>query len=43
MERKEQGKDICERIEQLIGIDNDEILNNKTKLYCEYCLSFGKE
>ena len=42
MERVEQGKDICERIEQLIDKD-DKFLNDKTKLYCEYCLSLGKE
>ena len=37
-----QCKDLCERIEQLIGVEN-EMLNNKTRLLCEHCLSFGKE
>ena len=42
MEREEQGKNICETFDQLINTD-DEFLNNKTKLYCEYTLSLGKE
>ena len=42
MERVEQGKNICEIMDQLIDTD-DEFLNNKTKLYCEYCLSLNKE
>ena len=42
MEREKQGKDICYRFDQLIDAD-DEFLNNKTKLYCEYCLSLGKK
>ena len=42
MEREEQGKNICERVDQLINKD-DEFLNNKTKLYFEYCLSLGKK
>ena len=42
MERVEQGKNICEIMDQLIDTD-DEFLNNKTKLYCEYCLSLGKK
>ena len=42
MEREEQGENICERVDQLINKD-DEFLNNKTKLYCEYCLSLGKK
>ena len=42
MEREEQGKNICETFDQLINTD-DEFLNNKTKLYCEYCLSLDKE
>ena len=42
MDRVEQGKDICETFDQLINTD-DEFLNNKTKLYCEYCLSLDKE
>ena len=41
MERKQQEKDLCLRIEQLIGVDV--ILSNKTKLLCEDCLSFGKK
>ena len=42
MDRVEQGKDICLTIDQLIKEDDD-FLNNKTKLYCEYCLSLDKE
>ena len=42
MECVEQGKYICEWIEQLIPKE-DKFLNVKTKLYCEYCLSLGKE
>ena len=42
MEREEQGKDICDRVDQLIDTD-DEFLNNKTKIYCEYCLSLDKK
>ena len=38
MEREE----LCLVIDQLIKTD-DTFLNNKTKLYCEYCLSLGKE
>ena len=38
----ECAKNICETIEQLID-KNDKFLNDKTKLYCEYCLSLGKE
>ena len=41
MQREEQGKNICDCIDQLIS--TDELLNNKTKLYCEFCLSLGKE
>ena len=37
MQREEQGKNICDCIDQLIS--TDELLNNKTKLYCEFCLS----
>ena len=37
-----EREDLCETFEQLIKKD-DEFLNNKTKLYCEYCLSLGKE
>ena len=42
MEQIEEGKVICEMIEQLID-KNDNFLNNKAKLYCEYCLSLNKE
>ena len=42
MEREEQGKNICETFDQSINTDDD-FLNNKTKLYCEYCLSLDKE
>ena len=37
-----QCKDLCERIEQLIGFE-DEKLIEKAKFYCKHCLSFGKE
>ena len=37
-----EREDLCETFDQLIKKD-DEFLNNKTKLYCEYCLSLGKE
>ena len=42
MERVEQGKDICNIFEHLVDTA-DEFLNNKTKLYCEYCVGLGKE
>ena len=42
MNRKQPEHDLCERIEQLIGFE-DEMLKYKTKFYCEHCLSFGKE
>ena len=42
MEREKPEYDLCERIEQFIGFE-DEMLKYKTKLYCEHCLSFGKE
>ena len=37
-----QCKDLCNRIEQLIGFE-DEKLTEKAKFYCKHCLSFGKE
>ena len=42
MEQIEKGKQICLIIDQLIN-ENNKFLNDKTKLYCEYCLSLGKE
>ena len=42
MESKEQCEKFCEMFEQIINTD-DTFLNNKTKLYCEYVLSLGKE
>lgn len=42
MERVEQGKDICDIFEQIVDKD-DEFLNNKTKIYCDYVLSFNKD
>ena len=38
----EKGKDICETIDQLIDEDKKFIIN-KSKLYCKYCLSLGKD
>ena len=35
-------EELCDTFDQLI-ITDDEFLNKKTKLYCEYCLSLGKE
>lgn len=35
-------EELCVTFDQLIDTD-DEFLNNKTKLYCEYCVSLGKE
>ena len=40
MGTKEQSK-IIDYVDQLIDED-DEFLNKKTKLYCEYVLSLGK-
>ena len=35
-------EELCDTFDQLI-ITDDEFLNKKTKLYCEYCLCLGKE
>ena len=42
MEQIEEGKVICLIMDQLIN-DNNKFLNDKTKLYCEYCLSLDKD
>lgn len=41
MERLEEGKRICEIFDQLV-YEDEEFLNNKTKIYCDYVLSFNK-
>ena len=38
----EKGKEICNIIDQLIGLDNKSIID-KAKSYCKYCLSLNKE
>lgn len=42
MEFEKESKNICNMIDQLIGI-NGITLSNKTKLYCEYVLGLDKE
>ena len=42
MEQTEKGKYICEIFDQIIKKDNN-FLNDKTRLYCKYCLSLNKE
>ena len=37
-----QCKDLCDRIEQLIGFEDKKLIE-KAKFYCKHCLSFGKE
>ena len=42
MELEKESKNICNMIDQLIGI-NGITLCNKTKLYCEYVLGLDKK
>ena len=35
-------EELCDTFDQLINTD-DEFLNNKTRLYCEYCVSLDKK